>query len=499
MGVEEAFPIGLRMVFEWPTLPILLLGVLVGLALGVTPGMGSSLALVLWIPLAINFEPHTAIILMVSVYAAGMYGNCVASILLNTPGSASSAATALDGYPMSQQGRGYEALIISAIVSSFGGLGMVAIAIAILPVLIPIMLLFQSPEQALIALLGVSMIAVATQGSFVKGLLMGFLGFSLTTIGVARNTLVERFTFGSSILYDGISFIPVLIGLFAVAEMIKLSSRTSIQQEVNELQGQMSDGFNTVWKYKVHTVKTTLIGGLAGMIPGSGGVLGSFMAYAEGVRAYGHEGNFGEGDPRGVISSEAADNAAAVGALIPTFAFGIPGSGSTAILLGVLVVHGINPGPSMFSGELLNVTMSVFIAMGVANVIILLVGLSWARRLSFVTKIDTHIFIPAIIVLCTVAAFAIRINPFDMIIVVVFGFVGYTMTKHNYSIVSFVLGIVLGEMVERNVLRSFALSDGSPMIFVGSPAAIVLTSLIVIILAYPLVKHVTGSMNRSET
>lgn len=490
MAIVESLLAGFGLVFEWPTIGILILGVIVGLMLGVTPGMGVTLALVLWIPVSVNFEAHTAIILMVGVYGAGMYGNCVASILLNTPGSASSAATALDGYPMAQQGRGYEALILSAVVSSFGGLMMTILAILLIPLLIPIMLLFQSPEQALVALFGVSMIAVATQGNFAKGLLMGFVGFALTTIGQARPLSLEpRFTFDQTLLFDGVSFIPILIGLFAVSEMIQLSSQKSVRDEAVQLTGQMRKGFETAIKYKVHVVKTTIIGGIAGIIPGSGGVLGSFLAYAEGVRAYGDEGNFGDGDPRGVISSEAADNAAAVGALIPTFAFGIPGSGSTAILLGVLVVHGIDPGPSMFSGELLNTTMSVFLAMGVANVIILFVGLAWSRKLNFVTIIDTHLFVPVVIVLCTIAAFAYRINPLDMIVVILFGFVGYVMVKYNYSIVAFVLGVVLGGMVERNVVRSLQLSDGSFMIFVGSPPAIVLTSLIALILLYPILER----------
>jgi putative tricarboxylic transport membrane protein len=485
MSTVNAFFEAVNIAFSWPTFGFMILGLLLGMFFGSLPGIGSSLGMAIILPLTLPLEGISAIILLVSIYSGAMYGGSIAAILVNVPGTAAAAATTFDGYPMSKQGKAKNALALSATSSALGGFLTIIALFLVSPVLVEIVLLFGSPEYFLIALLGLSMITIVSQGSIVKGLTAGFFGLLLTTIGIAPVEPTLRYTYGWFALRDGLSYVAGLIGLFAITEMLILASEQGgISDADISIEGSLRDGVRDALSHPVHIVKSAFLGMGIGAIPGSGASVSNFIAYGEAMRASENPDEFGEGNPEGVIASEASNNGTVGGSLIPTLSFGIPGSGSTAVLLGGLIMHGLIPGPDLFSTQLPQ-TFSLFVALLVGNVIILGIGLSVITRLSYITQIDTHYIIPTILVLATLGALALRNNWVDVFTILALGFIGFYMRQHNYSIIAFVLGIVLGPIAEQNLLRSLQLSGGSLDIFIEKPLSLVLVVAIILILVGP--------------
>lgn len=477
-----------QIALSWPTIGFLLLGLFTGILFGATPGMGSSLGMAIVLPLTVRLQPHEGIILLVSMYSGAMYGGSIASILLNVPGTASAAATTFDGYPLSRKGKAKDALAISAVSSSFSGFLTVALLFLMSPLLVSFVLLFGSPEYFLISLLGLTMITIISRGSMVKGLVAGMLGLQLTTIGISPIQPIPRYTFGQLSLYNGISFVVALIGLFAITEMLFLvAEKGGISKKDVSVEGSIFNGIKSSIVNLPTLIKSSLIGLGVGSIPGAGATVSTFIAYTEAVRSSSNPDSFGEGNEKGVVSTEAANNATVGGSLIPTLTFGVPGSPSSAVLLGGIIMHGLIPGPSLFS-ENLATTYSMFVALFIGNIVILGFGLLAITRLSYLTKIDSDFIIPLILVLSAFGALSVRSNLIDLPIIAVFGFIGYYLRKHNYSLIAFVLGIVLGPIAEQNLLRSLQLSGGSLSIFVTRPTSLILVILIVLVLFGPFIK-----------
>lgn len=490
--VVDAFVTSLEIVFSWPAIGWVLAGVMIGIFIGSIPGIGAPIGMALILPFTIGLAPHEAIILLIGIYSGGMYGGSIASILINAPGDAGNAATTLDGYPMTKLGRAKDALAISATASALMGFLGAALIILLTPVLVPFVRMIGSPEYFLIAVLGIALITVVTKGEPIKGIVAGAFGFMISTIGLAVMTPTPRLTFGRIALYDGIDFIAILIGLFAIAEMFKIASKESIAEKDIEIAGSMRQGIRSVFVHPLLTVKSGLIGLFIGMVPGAGATTSTFVSYAEAVRSY-PDGKFGDGDERGVIATESANNPTVSGSLVPTIAFGIPGSGSTAVLLGGLILHGLRPGPNMFIGEL-HLTYAFFVAVFVGNVLILLVGLLVVTRLSFLAKIDTNLIVPVVILLSVLGSFSLNRSWVDVWAVYLFGALGYYMVKHDYSIIAFILGAVLGPIAEENLFRSLQISDASWFIFVSPnrPLSLALVILILLVLIGPYVKNMLG-------
>lgn len=488
MSAIDAFIQAVGLVAQWPTPLWIVVGLVLGIIGGALPGIGSSLGMAIMLPLTLPLGPINGIVLLVSMYSGAMYGGSISAILVNVPGTGGAAATTFDGYPMSKQGRAVDALTMSATASSMAGFVSVLTLLLISPVLIEVVLLFGSPEYFLMAILGLAMITVVAQGSIVKGLVSGAFGLLLTTIGIAPNSPELRYTFGSLGLYDGISFIAALIGMFALTEMLKLAGQEGgIADEEIEIQGNVFSGVKETLTYPVTLVKSGYIGMLIGAIPGAGATVSNFIAYGEAMRSSDDSSSFGQGNPLGVISSEASNNGTIGGSLIPTISFGIPGSGSTAVLLGGLLMHGLRPGPQLFATDL-HITYTFLIALLVGNVVILLVGVLLVTRLAKLTQIDTHIIIPMILVLSMVGGYTLRSNWMDVITVLVLGILGYLMVNEDYSIIAFVLGVVLGPIAEENLIRSLQISDGSYLIFVTKPLSLIIVVFILVILFGPYVK-----------
>ncbi|TYL39665.1 hypothetical protein CV102_05090 [Natronococcus pandeyae] len=474
----------------------LLAGVIIGIIVGGLPGLGPPLGMAIILPLTLPLEAASAIILLVGVYSGSMYGGSIAAILINTPGVSSSAATMFDGYPMSKQGRAATALAISATASAFAGLFTITALILFSPGLIEMVLRVGTPERFLVAILGLAMITVVTRGSFAKGILAGVAGLLVTTVGIAPMSLDQRYS-ETMYLYDGIDFVAVLIGLFAIAEMMKLAGQEGgiAKGDVTIDRAGITEGIVSTLKHPITVFKSANIGMIVGAIPGAGATVSNFVAYSEAVRSSSDPDSFGSGNEIGVIASEASNNGTVAGSLVPAISFGIPGSSSTAVLIGGLLMHDLRPGPSMFdpSGEL-TLTYTMLLALLVGNVVILLFGLSMVTQLGYLTKIDTDYIIPMVVVLSFLGTYALRINPIDILTIIVFGVIGFYMVRYNYSVIAFVLGVVLGDIAEENLYTSLQLSDGSYMIFVnpleyGRWLSFVLSVVIVALVFGPFVKR----------
>lgn len=441
-GAVSALTEALSIVATGETLLWIIIGLILGIIGGALPGIGSSLSMAIVLPLTLPLSSVNAIVLLVSMYSGAMYGGSIAAILVNVPGTGGAAATTFDGYPMSKQGRAVDALATSATASAIAGFISVLTLLFISPILIEIVLLFGSPENFMMAVLGLAMITIVARGSIVKGIVSGAFGLMVTAIGIAPNSPELRYTFGQLALRDGIDFIAALIGMFAIAEMIKLASQEGgIADSSIEMAGSRLSGVRETLSHPVALVKSGYIGMLIGAIPGAGATVSNFIAYGEAMRSSKNSERFGNGDPLGVLASEASNNGTIGGSLIPTISFGIPGSGSTAVLLGGLLMHGLQPGPQLFETDL-HLTYTFLIALLIGNFFILFVGVVFVTRMGRLTQINTHIIIPMVIVLSMLGGFTLNNNWIDIWTLIVLGIIGYMMVKYNYSIIAFVLGVL---------------------------------------------------------
>lgn len=473
-------------VFTVDALIWILLGFIFGVLLGAIPGVGTAVGMALVLPLTVFIDGVAAVIFLTCIYMGGMYGGSVSAILVNVPGTAGSAATTFDGYPMSRKGQAVTALAISASSSAIGGIISVIILLLITPFIIELVLLFNSPDLFLIALLGLAMITVVSRGSIVKGLTIGLFGLLFSTVGVAPTAPDVRFNFDSLLLYDGLSIVAALLGLFAISEMLKLSAEEGgISKNPVELSGSIIEGVKFTLSQPVHILKSSLIGTVIGALPGAGSSMANFVSYSEIMRSTGMPDSFGKGDKRGVLASEASNNSAVGGSLIPTLSFGIPGSASTAILLGGFLIHGLDPGPSLFGSDL-HITFSIYIAVAIGTIILIpALGLLVITQLGQLTRINVELIVPIIIVLSFVGAYTLNSNWIDVLTVFIIGIAGFYMRKYDYSIVSFLLGAILGRMTEENLFRSLQISGGSYDIFVQSWLSIGIIILTIVLIFSP--------------
>lgn len=469
----------------WPTVLFLLLGVGIGMIGGSLPGVGGALTLAIITPFTLQFESTTAIVFLVSAYNGVMYGGSISSILFNVPGTASAAATSLEGYSMTKQGRAVDALTISAIASGVGDILGALVIIFLLPVMVSIVLLFGTPEYFLIAVFGLSLIIVVSDGSFLKDVMAGGFGALIATVGIAPMSPTPRYTFGHFGLYDGVNFVAALVGIFAISEMLRLSRFDgSISKVDNGLSGSVTSGIRNVTSNLVALLKSSAIGLGVGAIPGSGGSVATFIAYGEAKRSSDSPDAFGDGAEEGIVATESANNASVSGALIPTLTFGIPGSTTTAVLIGALLLHGLRPGPKLFGDEI-ELTYSIFVTILVCGVLIMVLGLLAIRWAGYITTINTDLIIPIIITLSVLGVLSLNGNYTDVFVILVMGAIGYLMEAHGYSIIALLLGLILGPIAEENLYRSLQLSGGSFDIFVASPLRIVLVVMTVLVIIGP--------------
>jgi TctA family transporter len=456
----EAALLGLYKVFAWPAIGFMFLGVIIGLTVGILPGVGGTFSLAVLIPFTFTMEPASAFALLLGAHAPSYTGGAITTILLNTPGDPPNAATLFDGFPMTKKGEAGRALGAALSASAIGGIIGAFCMILLIPVMRPLVLMFGPPEFFMLAIVGITFIAVISGKSLLKGLVGGGFGLLLGLAGLDASTSTERFTFGTLFLWDGVHLVPVCLGLFAVAEMIAVAveggsiTEKLIESDLGGAMRGVKDTLSRMWL----VFRCSVLGNIIGIIPGIGGDTACFFAYGHAKQSEKRGHLFGTGVVEGVIAPQAAINAKEGGALIPTIAFGIPGSAGMAILLGAFYVQGIKPGPDMLNNNLWLI-FSMAWTVAIANIIGAAICLSFANKIARVALLPGDFIFPVVLILAAVGSFSTRDALGDLVIVLLFGFIGYGMKKYSWSRPVVIIGLVLAKIAEKNLHLSLRLYD----------------------------------------
>lgn len=441
-------------IFTQPQLLLLVgVGTFAGIYIGAIPGLSVTMAVSILISFTFSWDVYPAISLMVGIYMGGVYGGSRTAILLNIPGAPSAIATAMDGYPMAQRGEAGEAIGVTTVMSFFGGLiGILVLAIAA-PLVADFALTFQPRDYMLLAVLGILLVGSLSSGSLLKGIFAGALGIAIGAVGRDPLTFTERFTFDFQIMEGGISFIAVMIGMFGVSEaLLQLQNvnKTAVRQKITKI----IPSFGTIKKYLPLSLQTSTIGVIIGALPGTGGDIAALMAYDHAKRVTKNpKVPFGKGAMEGLVAPETANNAAVGGAFIPMMTLGIPGDAVTAIMIGALFIHGLNPGPMLMIDQ---PDMFWFIvgALMTANVFMLIFGLTGIRIFTKIVEMPRSIIIPLIFLLSIVGAYAVNNSITDVYWMLGFGVFGYFMRHYGYPLGPVILGVILSRLLDDNWRRA---------------------------------------------
>lgn len=476
--MDSFFWIGLSNVVEPMNLAAILIGVTVGMFIGAMPGLSATMAIALLLPLTYSFPPETGLAMLASLYLSAMYGGSIAAILLRTPGTPAAAATVLDGYPMAQKGEAGKALGLSLTASLIGGVISAIVLLTVAPLLGSLVLNFGPVEIFAIAVLGITIIGSLSQGSTILGLMSGAIGLLLGMVGMDLTTGTPRFSFGYLELFGGINFTVALIGLFSIPQAVRLimQGNTNKSARVSSVTGRMLPTGREFLNMLPNSLRSSVIGVFVGLIPGTGGDTASWFAYNEAKRFARNKAEFGTGCSAGVVAPEAANNAVVGGALIPTIALGIPGSASTAVLLGGLMVHGILPGPSLMT-DYGDVTYTLLWAVLFANVALFLVGLLFTRACVAVTKIPNRVVGPVIVVLSVIGAYAINNSVFDIGLMIAFGMLGLAFDSFRIPTPPLVIGLILGPILDTTLQQSLLIGGGEWSVFIANPISATLLAI----------------------
>ena len=488
----------IALMFQWPNPVYLIGGVLFGMLIGFLPGMAGSVALALLIPLSFTMEPTVAVLFLIGAYSPAGFGGMLTSILVNTPGDPENAATTFDGYPMAKQGRAGAAIGAATAASVLGGLFGTAVLVMLIPVAEKSVLSFSYPEFLTLSILGLCVIAVTLEGTAFKGFLAAGVGFLIAFIGLDPVVGNPRFTFDQTYLWDGIDIVPVLIGLFAGSEVLALFGKGVAVADADG-EGDGKTGFVshaekpdrpvTYWQGVVSTfrhwflvIRASTLGTVIGIIPGVGGAVSGFMAYSHAKQTSKHPEEFGHGSVEGVIAAESANDAKAGGSMLPTVAFGIPGTVGMAILLGALIMHGLPVGPSLLV-EHPEIIYTLIVGMTASKFIAPFIVWAIANQSARLTSIRPGLFTPIIAMAALVGTYTVRSNMLDVLVALVFAYVGYAMRRYGFSRIAFIIALVLGETVERTYFQTVN-SFGSIWSVFDRPISGVLAGLSILVLLF---------------
>ncbi len=474
---------GLVLVFQWPAIGFLVLGVLLGIWLGAVPGLGGIIGLVILLPFTYGMDPVSAFALLLGMFAVTSTSDTIASVMLGIPGTAASQATILDGYPMAQQGKAARAFGAAFTVSAFGGVFGALILAASIPLVLPIILAFGSPELLMLGVLGLAMVGSLSGGSILKGLIVALLGLMMSMIGYAEMAAIPRYWLGTTYLLDGLPLIPVVLGLFAIPELMELAIRDSSISRIPREQSQgggMLEGVKDAFRHWWLTLRCAALGTYVGMLPGLGAAVVDWFAYGHAVQSSKDQSMFGRGDVRGVIAPEAANNATRGGALLPMVAFGIPGSLGTAILMGALLIQGLKPGPEMLTDKL-DLTFSMIWTIVIANILVAGLLMIWSNQVAKVAFIRGHLIVPGVILFVFMGAWLGGASMGDWIACLGLGIVGFFMKRGGWPRPPLVLALILGPILENAYHISMRVHDGPG--WLGRPIVLVIVALVVLTLA----------------
>ena len=487
--------IGFSVVLQPVNLFYCFMGVFIGTLVGVLPGIGPVGAMSLLLPITFNSTPEGAIIMLAGIYYGAMYGGSTTSILVNIPGEAASVVTCLDGYQMARQGRAGPALGIAAFGSFIAGTLSIMGLMLLAPPLAQFALRFGPPEYFTLMVLGVTILIYLAHGSMPKALIMAAFGIVLGLIGLDSISAVPRFAFNRPELLDGIGLVPIVMGLFGISEVL-LNIEEVIRREVVKTSLKKLLPTAQDWRDSTGAIaRGSLLGFFLGILPGGGGVIGSFISYAVEKRVSRHPERFGKGAIEGVAGPESANNAATGGAFIPLLTLGIPSNVVIAMLLGALMIHGVTPGPLLMKQNP-QVFWGVIVSMYVGNFMLLILNLPLIGIWVKILKIPYKILFPLILLFCLIGVYSVGNSVFDIYIMLIFGILGYLMKKFGYEGAPMVLAFVLGPMMENNLRKSLILSQGDFSIFFTRPLAAISLIISLALLILPMTQWV--SKKRAE-
>jgi len=472
MDIIQNILLGTSVVFSIKGISTVAIGVIAGIIGGAIPGINAAMTMALLLPFTWGMEPLMAIIMYSGIYCGGQYGGSIPAVLIGTPGTPSSAATVMDGYPLHLQGKTGKALGMSLYASVTGGfIAAIILMILVIP-LAKVALAFGPAEYFSLALMGLTLIASLSKDVF-KGLIAGSLGLLIATVGLDPFAGKVRYGFGNVNLIEGFEIIPFYMGIFALSQVMYLLYEKIKRVKVED---KVISEYPTFGEYKsclFIMVLGSLIGVFVGVLPGAGASIACWIGYNEAKRWSKHPEKFGKGALEGVAAPEASNNGVTGGAMVPLLALGIPGSNSTAIMLGVLIIHGLRPGPLLFVRSPV-IPYSIFVALFVAKILLFFIALFFIRGLMKIVNIPDAIMNACIVALIFVGAYSINNSMFDIFAVLLFGVLGFILKVYNYPVTATALGFVLGYLVETNFRRALAMSHGSWLIFLQRPISLVL-------------------------
>jgi putative tricarboxylic transport membrane protein len=462
---------------------VILGGTLIGILLGALPGLGPAFTLALFLPMTFGMEAPVALVFLGALYSASVFGGSITAILINAPGTPGSVATTFDGYPLAQQGKGGMALGVAATASLIGGIiGFIALA-TLSPMIANFALKFNPATYFMLAIFGLSMVAFASHGNTLKGLILAGLGLIISFIGRDPVGGGLRFTFDNVYLEDGISFVPAAIGLFAISQAFLLAGQTGTISKVQSGISKVSDGIIETFRRPLNLLRSSTIGVILGAIPGVGISTSNFIAYLFEQRSSKKPESYGKGNPGGIVASESANNSTVLAELIPAITLGLPGGATSAIFLAAITLHGLQPGASFFASDS-PISFIVFIGMLFAQFAFFIMALLGMKYFVKVTLVPNEILSVGIITLGIVGAYAYNYKTTDILVAIIFGILGYIMVRHKYPLAPLILGMILGTMVESNYRRALLMSDGSYGIFI-TPIPLTILIITLVVLASP--------------
>jgi len=490
--------IGLDQVFQWSNLLLLFLGVLIGLTFASLPGLNNITAMVLMMPFCFEMDPIPAMIFMAAIYGGGIHGGCILAILFRIPGEPQSVCTCFDGAPMAAQGKSGEALGIAFLFSSLGGLFGVIACIICAPILGRIALMFGPTDYFAFVFFGLCVASCVGATSPLRGLISACAGLMLSLVGVSPGSGVLRYTADIHILAMGIKYVPIIMGVFAIAELFKM-----VMEGKTAAEGEFTGSGVPTWMVNIPSlsfirkafktyIRSSFVGTLIGFLPGAGATASSFVSYGLEQKYSKDPSSYGKGNPLGIVASETANNASYGGAMIPMLTMGIPGSSSTAVMLGILMLKGITPSPEVFM-SMPNLVYSVFVAMVVINFIMFGESLFFGRLYLNLMKLPRSVICFIIVTFCVVGTFSLRSSIEDVWIMAIFGVIGYIMMKCDFPVASLVLGVILGDMAETSFIQSLDMAGSpNPLVFFSTPVSASLMIIGVLVLIWPVLKKIYG-------
>lgn len=474
--------------FSLGNLLVLFFGSIMGIVVGIIPGIGPMVGMVILLPFTFSLSPDIALSLLLGVYCGGYFGGGIPAVLMRTPGTPSSLVTSFDGYPLTQKGESQLALSATIVGSFSGGIISVFILMLMAPALSRVAANFGSPEYTMVAVFGLVIVIMVYRKHLAQGFLLTALGLWFSTVGIDSGTLVPRFNFGTVQMQTGLNIAPMCLGFFGIGQSLILLERKILQTETINLTRRTLDFSKLLvaFRYKLTIIKSGVIGTLTGLLPGTGSILASFFAYTEAKRSSKNPELFGAGTPEGCLASEAGNNAVPAGAMIPLLTLGIPGDALSAILLSVFTANAIYPGPLLLVKEPVLI-YTIYFSLFTINIIAVCLLAIFLRPFATIVKLPSSLLAICVMVVSLLGIYSMNLQFFEVGVAIAMGVLGYIMLRLEWPMVTWILGLALGPIIEDRLRESLSMSSGDPAIFVTRPISLGIAIAIVLVVIIPLV------------